>query len=74
MSVLLEHKKTLTFTLCKERRQYGELIRPEPSRFLYELPQDDLHWDTNKKSVKCSKKTKKRAKGVAGLKAMLGET
>src|SRR5699024_7013545 len=31
-------QKTLTFTLCKERRQYGELIRPEPSRLLYELP------------------------------------
>lgn len=41
-------QKTLTFTLCKERRQYGELIRcPEPSRF-YRI-QDDLHWDTNKR-------------------------
>ncbi|WP_162264962.1 3'-5' exonuclease, partial [Salmonella enterica] len=35
-------QKELTFTLCKERRQYGELVRPEPSRFLLELPQDDL--------------------------------
>ncbi len=26
-------QKELTFTLCKERRQYGELVRPEPSRF-----------------------------------------
>ena len=31
-------QKELTFTLCKERRQYGELVRPEPSRFLLELP------------------------------------
>ncbi len=30
-------QKELTFTLCKERRQYGELVRPEPSRFLLEL-------------------------------------
>ncbi|TFT49816.1 ATP-dependent DNA helicase Rep, partial [Proteus mirabilis] len=65
-------QKTLTFTLCKERRQYGELIRPEPSRFLYELPQDDLHWDTNKKKVlSAQEKQEKGQKGVAGLKAML---
>ena len=30
-------QKELTFTLCKERRQYGELVRPEPSRFLLEI-------------------------------------
>ncbi|HIE4547536.1 TPA: DNA helicase Rep [Proteus mirabilis] len=65
-------QKTLTFTLCKERRQYGELIRPEPSRFLYELPQDDLHWETNKKKVlSAQEKQEKGQKGVAGLKAML---
>jgi ATP-dependent DNA helicase Rep len=28
-------QKELTFTLCKERRQYGELVRPEPSRFCW---------------------------------------
>ncbi|MDQ5891882.1 MAG: ATP-dependent helicase Rep, partial [Pseudomonadota bacterium] len=27
-------QRELFFTLCKERRQYGELVRPEPSRFL----------------------------------------
>ncbi|MGK3611198.1 hypothetical protein ACSLN1_25890, partial [Escherichia coli] len=37
--------------LCKERRQYGELVRPEPSRFLLELPQDDLIWEQERKVV-----------------------
>ncbi|MCC5825686.1 DNA helicase Rep [Alkalimonas sp.] len=37
-------QRELFFTYAKERRQYGEVIRPEPSRFLYELPQDDLDW------------------------------
>lgn len=37
-------QRELIFTYAKERRQYGEIIRPEPSRFLYELPQDDLEW------------------------------
>jgi ATP-dependent DNA helicase Rep len=44
-------QKELTFTLCRERRQYGELIRPEPSRFLLELPQDDLAWESERKVV-----------------------
>lgn len=37
-------KRELFFTYARERRQYGESIKPEPSRFLYELPQDDLEW------------------------------
>ncbi len=44
-------QKELTFTLCSERRQYGELVRPEPSRFLLELPQDDLTWEPERKVV-----------------------
>lgn len=38
-------KKMLTFTLCRERCKFGRIVRPEPSRFLFELPQDDLTWD-----------------------------
>ncbi len=37
-------QRELMFTYARERRQFGEVIRPEPSRFLYELPQDDLEW------------------------------
>lgn len=37
-------QRELIFTYAKERRQFGEVIKPEPSRFLYELPQDDLEW------------------------------
>lgn len=37
-------QRELIFTYARERRQYGEIIRPEPSRFLTELPQDDLEW------------------------------
>ncbi|MBW5408506.1 DNA helicase Rep [Morganella morganii] len=67
-------QKSLFFTLCRERRQYGELIRPEPSRFLYELPQDDLHWDDGKKVVKTAEeKQQSGLRGVAGLKAMLAK-
>ncbi|WP_333608692.1 DNA helicase Rep [Arsukibacterium sp.] len=40
-------QRELVFTYAKERRQYGEVHRPEPSRFLHELPQDDLEWQQN---------------------------
>ncbi|MEZ2637165.1 DNA helicase Rep [Morganella morganii] len=67
-------QKSLFFTLCRERRQYGELIRPEPSRFLYELPQDDLYWDDGKKVVKTAEEKQQAGlRGVAGLKAMLAK-
>ena len=39
-------QRELFFTYARERRQFGEVIRPEPSRFLYELPQDDLEWQS----------------------------
>ncbi len=37
-------QKTLTFTLTARRKRAGEMIAVEPSRFLDELPQDDLEW------------------------------
>jgi len=38
--------KTLTFTFAEKRRRGGEVLNCEPSRFLSELPPDDLHWET----------------------------
>ena len=59
----------LTFTLCKERRQFGESVRPEPSRFLLELPQDDLEWE-NQKKVTAEERQQKGQVGVANLRAL----
>ncbi len=44
-------QKTLTFTLCKKRNRFGELINCEPSRFLDEVPEDDLDWDIKRKPL-----------------------
>ena len=41
-------QRELWFTLCRERRQFGETMRCEPSRFLLELPQDDVVWENRK--------------------------
>ena len=35
-------KKTLALTLCKQRKQFGEMLNCQPSRFLDELPTEDL--------------------------------
>jgi ATP-dependent DNA helicase Rep len=37
-------QRTLTFTYAKKRKQYGEYHETTPSRFLAELPADDLSW------------------------------
>jgi ATP-dependent DNA helicase Rep len=37
-------RQTLSMTLALKRRQFGETINCEPSRFIAELPQDDLQW------------------------------
>ena len=66
-------QKELTFTLCKERRQYGELIRPEPSRFLLELPQDDLLWETERKVVSAEERMHKGQNNVANIREMLAK-
>jgi len=37
-------QKTFTFSYCRQRQRYGEGVDCEPSRFLSELPADDLEW------------------------------
>ncbi|MFV8848435.1 DNA helicase Rep [Serratia fonticola] len=66
-------QKELIFTLCRERRQYGELVRPEPSRFLLELPQDDLAWETERKVVSPQERMEKGQSHLASVKAMLAK-
>ncbi len=66
-------KEKLTFTLCKERSQFGETVQTEPSRFLAELPQDHIEWE---KSVKEQDKKRDRevaANAFASMRAMLGK-
>jgi ATP-dependent DNA helicase Rep len=37
-------QQTLAMTMAAKRKQFGETIDCEPSRFIAELPQDDLSW------------------------------
>ena len=65
-------QKELFFSHCRERRQYGELIRPELSRFLLELPQDDVLWEQERKVVSAQERMQKGQSALADIKARLG--
>jgi len=63
-------QKTLTFSYCTHRKRYGEISESEPSRFLNELPEEDLEW-ANKKQL-APEEIKQRGKAsLAQLKSML---
>lgn len=64
-------QRELLFTLCKEGRQYGELIRPDPSRFLLEFPQDDLDWGDARQEISVEEKRRKGLSHLATLRAQL---
>ncbi|TGD71852.1 DNA helicase Rep [Mangrovimicrobium sediminis] len=64
-------RQSLTMCMARKRRQFGESIDCEPSRFIAELPQDDLRWqgredDAPEANVKRGQET------LAGLKSLLG--
>jgi len=67
-------QRELIFTLSKERRQFGEVIQPEPSRFLYELPPDDLQWEEKKKKATAEERQQKGQASIANLRSMLGQS
>ena len=64
-------QQNLWFSLCKERRQFGELIRPEPSRFLLELPENDLQWERDKPPLSAEQQQVKTQSHIANLRAIL---
>ncbi|GLR69127.1 DNA helicase Rep [Agaribacter marinus] len=62
----------LFFSISRERRQMGELYEPEPSRFLYELPQDDVEWEWEKRKPDKVEQKAKAQKGIASLRNIFG--
>ncbi|WED26728.1 DNA helicase Rep [Vibrio sp. DW001] len=63
-------QKELTFTMCKERRQFGELIKPTQSRFLDELPFDDVEWESTKKKESPEERMAKGQAHIANIRNM----
>ncbi|WP_372834923.1 DNA helicase Rep [Pontibacterium sp.] len=55
-------RETLTMTLAKQRKQYGEVVDCAPSRFIAELPQDDL--DIEGGSESCPVRSRERGQAT----------
>jgi ATP-dependent DNA helicase Rep len=66
-------QKELTFTLCRERRQFGELLKPQQSRFLDELPYDDVEWEMVKKPQSQEERMAKGQAHIANLRSMFNK-
>jgi ATP-dependent DNA helicase Rep len=65
-------RRTLTLTLAKRRRRYGELMPCEPSRFLDELPAEDLLQVGEDNPETRAESRRRGAAHLAGLKHLLG--
>ncbi|MGF6147065.1 ATP-dependent DNA helicase rep [Kingella potus] len=63
-------KQSLTLTHCTKRKRQGEWQFPEPSRFIAEMPQEDLKIIGRKGGPPLIDKTEGRAR-LAGLSAMI---
>ncbi len=65
-------QRTLTMTLATRRRRGGELVRCEPSRFLDELPEDDLQWEGKGIETTPEERQERGKAHLSALKGMLG--
>ena len=66
-------QRELIFTYARERRQFGEVSRTEASRFLHELPQNDLNWELGQAKKTEAHKEQSNKQGMASLRAQLAK-
>lgn len=65
-------RQGLTLTLAEQRKNGGQMKQMTPSRFLDELPQDELEWLGRKKKIAVNVDPKEQAQQyLANLKALL---
>ncbi|EXB13267.1 uvrD/REP helicase N-terminal domain protein [Acinetobacter sp. 1130196] len=65
-------RQGLTLTLAEQRKNGGQMKQMPPSRFLDELPQDELEWLGRKKKIAANVDPKEQAQQyLANLKALL---
>ncbi len=64
-------RRRLYLSLAKKRRKGGELVECEPSRFLSELPVEDLEWEGRDQETDPEEKKARGRAHLASMKAML---
>ncbi|MBE7928229.1 DNA helicase Rep [Pseudomonas saudiphocaensis] len=63
-------RQNLALTFAAKRKQYGEIIECMPSRFLDELPQEDLEWE-GQEDAPVEVKAARGNDALAAMRAML---
>ena len=65
-------QQVLTLSMSKQRKTYGETFDCTQSRFIDELPQDDLKWEgRNTQEESTEDKTQRKKDRISALRAML---
>ncbi|MDA8421671.1 MAG: UvrD-helicase domain-containing protein [Pseudomonadota bacterium] len=64
-------RTTLSLSLACHRRRYGEITECEPSRFIAELPQDDLQWQKENGSADPQVRQDRADAHIANLRGLL---
>jgi ATP-dependent DNA helicase Rep len=64
-------QRSLTMSYAAKRKRYGELVSCEPSRFLQELPEEDLQWEGRGSELSKEQKQERGSAHLANLRSML---
>ncbi len=67
-------QRSLTISLCARRKRAGELVEMDMSRFLEELPEEDLEWRGIGQKVDPEERQQRGQAHLANLRGMLGTT
>lgn len=63
-------RQHLSFTLARQRKQYGEMLETTPSRFLDELPQELLEWEGRPSDMTPEKEEAKGRETLSRLRSL----
>ena len=64
-------RRLLTISFARRRRKYGEITACEPSRFLEELPPEELLWEGREGPSSPAEKKQRGSAHLASMRAML---
>ncbi|MDH3948375.1 MAG: UvrD-helicase domain-containing protein, partial [Gammaproteobacteria bacterium] len=67
-------QKKLTLSFATKRKRYGEAIDCQPSRFIDELPEEDLQWAGEGVEVNKQEQQQRGQAHLANLKSLLAES
>jgi ATP-dependent DNA helicase Rep len=66
-------KERLCLSYAARSRRFGQILKNDPSRFLAEIPADDLHWDGRDAEQDAQSKKDVAASHIARLASLLAD-